>query len=244
MGAKLERYDNRTKQFRQNRLFESNQKKLFDELEGKERQTAVADAEESRIFLNDIWGQPIRHNENAEWLRTLQEEQVDIRIQENIQINLIKLKKKITRIPNWKSPGPDGVQGYWRKNLSAMHDRISNQLNECLQEESVPISMVTGKTLLRVKEIEKGNIVSNFWAITCLHLLWKLLTAVLADELYRHLDEKICYRGSRTVVDERKPFGDSRKAAYSMAARSLDRAICIHFSYDRLDTVASSIPLL
>ena len=35
VGAKLERYDNRTKQFRQNRLFESNQKKLFDELEGK-----------------------------------------------------------------------------------------------------------------------------------------------------------------------------------------------------------------
>ena len=54
VGAKLERYDNRTKQFRQNRLFESNQKKLFDELVGKERQTAVPDAEESRIFWNDI----------------------------------------------------------------------------------------------------------------------------------------------------------------------------------------------
>ena len=139
MGAKLERYDNRTKQFRQNRLFESNQKKLFDELEGKERQTAVPDVEESRIFWNDIWGQPVRHNENAEWLRTLEEEQADIGIQENIQIDLIKLKKQITRIPNWKSPGTDGVQGYWIKNLSAIHGRISNQLNECLQEESVPI---------------------------------------------------------------------------------------------------------
>ena len=202
MGAKLERYDNRTKQFRQNRLFESNQKKLFYELEGKERQTAVPDAEESRIFWNDVWGQPVRRNENAEWLRTLEEEQVDIWIQENIQIDLIKLKKQITRLPNRKSHGPDGVQGYWNKNLSAMHDRISNQLNECLQEESVPIWMVTGKTLLYVKEIEKANIVSNFRPITCLPLLWKLLTAVLADELYRHLDEKICYRGSRKVVEK------------------------------------------
>ena len=120
----------------------------------------------------------------------MEEEQVDIGIQENIQINLIKLKKQITRIPNWKSPGPDGVQGYWIKNLSAMHDRIGNQLNECLQEESVPIWMVTGKTLLCVKEMEKGNIVSDFRPITCIPLLWKLLTAVLADELYRHLDEK------------------------------------------------------
>ena len=36
--------------------------------------------------------------------------------------------------------------------------------------------------------------------------------------------------------DESKPSGDSRKAVYSIAAKSLDRAICIHFSYDRLDT--------
>ena len=42
--------------------------------------------------------------------------------------------------------------------------------------------------------------------------------------------------------DERKPSGDSRKDVYSVAAKSLDRAICIHFSYDRLDTVASSVP--
>ena len=103
-------------------------------LEGKERQTVVPDAEESRIFWNDIWGQPVRHNENAEWLRTLEEELVDIGIQENIQINLIKLKKQITRIPNWKSPGPDGVQGYWIKNLSAMHDRMSNQYTTSIKQ--------------------------------------------------------------------------------------------------------------
>ena len=47
---------------------------------------------------------------------------------------------------------------------------------------------------------------------------------------------------ARTKNNERKPSGDSRKAVYSIAAKSLDRAICIHFSYDRLDTVASSFP--
>ena len=43
-------------------------------------------------------------------------------------------------------------------------------------------------------------------------------------------------------MNERKPSGDSQKAVYSVAAKSLDRAICIHFSYHRLDTVASSVP--
>ena len=32
VGAKLEKYDNRTEQYQQNRLFESNQKRLFNEL--------------------------------------------------------------------------------------------------------------------------------------------------------------------------------------------------------------------
>ena len=41
--------------------------------------------------------------------------------------------------------------------------------------------------------------------------------------------------------NERKPLGDSRKDVYSMEVKSLDRVICIHFSCNRLDTVASSI---
>ena len=41
VGAKLERYDNSTKQYRQNRLFESNLKRLFNEMEG-----VIPDAEE------------------------------------------------------------------------------------------------------------------------------------------------------------------------------------------------------
>ena len=54
IGAKLQRYDNRTEQYRQNRLFESNQKKLLDELDGVERETVVPDAEESTHFWSNI----------------------------------------------------------------------------------------------------------------------------------------------------------------------------------------------
>ena len=43
--AKIERYDNRTKQYRQNRLFESNQKRLFHELEVTQRKNVIPDAE-------------------------------------------------------------------------------------------------------------------------------------------------------------------------------------------------------
>ena len=43
-------------------------------------------------------------------------------------------------------------------------------------------------------------------------------------------------------TNERKPSGDSQNAVYSIAAKSPDRAICIHISYERLDTGASSVP--
>ena len=43
--AKIERYDNRTKQYRQNRLFESNQKRLLNELEVTQRKNVIPDAE-------------------------------------------------------------------------------------------------------------------------------------------------------------------------------------------------------
>ena len=70
--------------------------------------------------------------------------------------------------------------------------------------------MVTGKSLLCIKEIKKGTLVSNFRPMTCLPLIWKLLTGILAEELYEHLEktnslswkQKGCRKGSRGTKDQ------------------------------------------
>ena len=70
--------------------------------------------------------------------------------------------------------------------------------------------MVTGKTLLCVKVVDKGNVVTNFRPITCLPLIWKLLTGIIAEELYSHLkntnmltwEQKGCRKGSRGTKDQ------------------------------------------
>ena len=49
--------------------------------------------------------------------------------------------------------------------------------------------MVIGKTLLCIKEIQKGNLVSDFRPVTCLPLIWKLLKGILAEKLYENLEE-------------------------------------------------------
>ena len=40
------------------------------------------------------------------------------------------------------------------------------------------------------KDKSKGNVASNYRPINCLPLMWKLLTAVIADQIYTHLDQE------------------------------------------------------
>ena len=64
--------------------------------------------------------------------------EVNIRKQEKIDITTGSLKKILGRIPNWKSPGPDLVQGFWLKNFSSLHERVRLQLKECLDSGFEP----------------------------------------------------------------------------------------------------------
>ena len=70
--------------------------------------------------------------------------------------------------------------------------------------------MVTGKTLLCIKEIQKRILVSYLRPITCLPLIWKLLTGILAEEMDEHLErinslpwgKKECRKESRCSKDQ------------------------------------------
>ena len=93
-------------------------------------------------------------------------------------------------MPNWKSPGPGLVQGFWLKNFSSLHERVRLQLKECLDSGFVPSWLARGRTSLLQKDKSKGNVASNYRPITCLPLMWKLLTGVIADQIYAHLDQE------------------------------------------------------
>ena len=45
-------------------------------------------------------------------------------------------------MPYWKAAGKDGIQGYWIKNLSNLHERIADQANKILMGDgSLPAWM-------------------------------------------------------------------------------------------------------
>ena len=100
-------------------------------------------------------------------------------------------------MPNWKSPGPDLVQGFWLRSFSSLHERVRLQ-KECLDSGFVPSWLTRGTTSLLQKDKSKGNVASNYRPITC-----------LPYQIYAHLDQekllpeeqKGCRKGSRGTND-------------------------------------------
>ena len=92
-------------------------------------------------------------------------------------------------MPNWKSPGPDLIQGFLLKNFSSLHERVRLQLKECLDSGFVPSWLTRRRTSMLKKYKSKRNVASNYRPITCLPLIRNLLTRVNADQIYAHLDQ-------------------------------------------------------
>ena len=135
----------------------------------------------------------------------------DERPQERVSISVEKIRKQCRKIPNWKAPWRDGVQGYWIKNLSRLHERVSSQMNRILMEkDDLPECMTHGRTVICQKDPRQGNTADNYQPITRLPLMWKLLPGVIAEEMCNYLErenvlpeeQKGCKRGSRGTKDQ------------------------------------------
>ena len=117
--------------------------------------------------------------------RSEERERVNERPQERMSINVEKIRKQCRQILNWKTPGREGVQGYWIKNLSSLHECVSSQMNRILMgEDDLPEWMTDGRPVLFQKDPRKGNTADNYPPIACLPLMWKLLTGVIVEEIY------------------------------------------------------------
>ena len=70
--------------------------------------------------------------------------------------------------------------------------------------------MTQGRTVLIMKDPEKGNSPSNYRPITCLPVMWKMLTGIISREMYSFLEnegllpeeQKGCRKGSRGTNDQ------------------------------------------
>ena len=209
-GVKIKFYKDKQMQFHQNKLFKDNQSQLYEELNGTENITETPDPEEATTFWKEIWSTPSAHNKKAAWLKEIKGKMKDLEQMKDIEISVEDVKHGIRKMSNWKAPGPDGVHGFWFKKLTNLHSRIAEHMQDCLQDGSVPDWLTVGRTVLILKDRNKGRIPSNYRPIACLPLMWKLLTGIFAMKLYDHLlvnhlfpdEQKGCRRESRGTKDQ------------------------------------------
>ena len=93
-------------------------------------------------------------------------------------------------MPYWKSSGLDYIQELWLKTFSSFHQTTADILNNELQSVSIPEWTLESRTELIQKDPTKGNALGSYRSIACLKLLQKLLTDIITDKLYEHLENE------------------------------------------------------
>ena len=76
IAAKVRRYQGRVDSYRQNRLFENNQRQFYRELDQEEERCDDDQyvAEELKQFWGNIWSQSADHKKDPKWLQDLRSE--------------------------------------------------------------------------------------------------------------------------------------------------------------------------
>ena len=84
-----------------------------------------------------------KHNEKAEWINHIRRELEELEegLKAEIHTDLLKTTLKVS---NWKTPGHDGINGFWFKKFTSIHDRLALEMNKCLQTAHVPEWMTKG----------------------------------------------------------------------------------------------------
>ena len=93
-AAKIVRYEQRVQQYRINRLFQVDQKRVYNEFNRQigSNERDIPNTEESRTFWSGIWIAEKEHNKEADWLSNLKKEMVQLE-QQNVVISEEKVKK-------------------------------------------------------------------------------------------------------------------------------------------------------
>ena len=124
-------------------------------------------------------------------------------------IHIDLLKTTLKRISNRKAPGHDGIHGFCFKKFTSIHSRLALKIDRCLQGAQVPEWMTKGKTTSIQKDSCKGTAPNHYRPITCLPMMWKILTAQIREKIYYSLtsrglfpdEQKGCHKGSRDTAE-------------------------------------------
>ncbi|CAG5054666.1 unnamed protein product [Parnassius apollo] len=167
-GKRIRRFSERSRRFNQNRLFQSDQKRLYKSLERPEVCGAGPgpDQADTVAFWRGLWSEPVNHSEGP-WMEVVASQSASVTPMDPVTITPEDVAEAVRRAPNWKSPGLDGLHHYWLKGFVVCHAVLARQYQEALDQKSLPSLFTTGITHLVPKDQDTTD-PSKYRPITCL----------------------------------------------------------------------------
>ncbi|CAG4931390.1 unnamed protein product [Parnassius apollo] len=152
-GKRIRRYTERSTRFNQNRLFQSDQKRLYESLERPMVSgTGPAPNQADTVaFWRGLWSEPVNHSEGP-WTEVVASQCAGITPMDPVITTPDDVAEAVRRAPNWKSPGLDGLHHYWLKGFMVCHSVLARQFQEALNQKSLPSLFTTGITHLVPKD--------------------------------------------------------------------------------------------
>ena len=104
---------------------------------------------------------------------------------------------------NWKTPGHDGIHGFWFKKFTPIQDTSTR--NDQMHTISTRICVDNQRKEHIQKNLRKRTAQNIYRPINCLQMMWKILTAKIGEEIYNLLtsfrllskEQKGCHKQSR-----------------------------------------------
>ncbi|CAG4992324.1 unnamed protein product [Parnassius apollo] len=112
-GKRIRRYTESSTRFNQNRLFQSDQKRLYKSL-GRPMISGtdpVPNQTDTVAFWHSLWSESVIHNEGS-WTEVVACQCASITPMDPVIITPDDVAEAVRRAPNRKSPGLDGVHHY------------------------------------------------------------------------------------------------------------------------------------
>ena len=185
---RIRRYKKRVERYTLNRMFQSDQKWVYrnwDKPVKQRNNNDLPSKDNTNNFWRNIWSIPVSHTE-GDWIREIERICEPIEVMPAIRIYTEDVANAVRRMPNWKSPGPDGLHNFWLKWLSSSHIRLASLFQSSIESGSLPSFMTTGITHLLHKTGSTTD-PKNFRPITCLPTIYKLLTSILRTKINSHI---------------------------------------------------------
>lgn len=191
-AKRLRRFKESRQRRQDNHQFKDNEGRFYRQLKAttNNNEDEQPDKDDTKSYWKNIWAVPKQHRKKAKWITKEKERMTNKRRMINHTVELEEVEKVIKRSKNWKAPGIDKIQNFWIKKFKSTHNKIGEIFTDILEDRTeLPTFMTQGITYLLSKTSPTSKNPSKYRPITCLPTLYKLLTGVIAEKIYKHLTE-------------------------------------------------------